>query len=143
MRAPRQQDGVGAHERHREARSDRRRCLLIVEDNQAIGDLLVALVNDAGCDAARAEDGRSALRLAREIRPQLITLDLELPAPDGRAVLRDLKADAATAHIPVIVISAHADLLDPQERRAAFATLRKPFDLDQVLWLIERALDAA
>jgi CheY-like chemotaxis protein len=116
---------------------------LVVEDDPAIGDLLVSIVKDAGCDAIHAEDGHSALRLARMVHPQIITLDLGLRGLDGRAVLRALKTDPATADISVIVISAFADQLDPQDRRAAFATLRKPFDIDHVIRVIERALHAA
>ena len=138
-----ERDAVEAHEPRLSAQPDRRRCLLVVEDDPAICDLLVAVVKDAGCDAIHAEDGHSALRLARVVHPHLITLDLGLPDLDGRAVLRALKDDPVTADISVIVISAYADQLDPQDRRAAFATLRKPFDIDHVARLIERALHAA
>ena len=138
-----EQAAVGAQEPLLNAQSDRRRCLLVAEDDPAICELLVDVVKDAGCDAIHAEDGHSALRLARAIHPHLITLDLGLPGLDGRAVLRALKSDPVTADISVIVISAYADQLDPQDRRAAYATLRKPFDIDHVARLIERALHAA
>ena len=136
-------DPVVAREPQMNAETDRRRCLLVVEDDPAIRDLLVAIVKDAGCDAIHAEDGHDALRLARSARPRLITLDLGLPGLDGRAVLRALKTDPATANILVIVVSTYADQLDPRDQQAAFAIVRKPFDIDDLIRQIARALDAA
>ena len=126
----------------REARAQRR-CLLVVEDDPAIADLLKAIVEDAGCEAIWAADGSSALRLAHELQPRLITLDLGLPGLDGRAVLRALSADPATAHIAVVVISAYVHTLPADERRAAAGVIQKPFDVDEVIRAIDGILRAA
>src|SRR5581483_11698768 len=88
---------------------EQRQCLLLVEDDPAIADLLTAIVEDAGCSAIQAPDGVSALRLARELHPCLITLDLGLPTLDGQRVLQALRRDPATAEIAVVIISAFTD----------------------------------
>ena len=120
-----------------------RKSLLVVEDDPAIAELLTAIVEDAGCEAIWAADGSTALRLAREARPCLITLDLGLPGLDGRAMLRALRADPATAHIAVVVISAFVHALPADERRAAAAVIQKPFDLEEVIRVIDGILRTA
>jgi CheY-like chemotaxis protein len=119
---------------------EQRQCLLLVEDDPAIADLLTAIVEDAGCSAVQAADGLSALRLAHELHPCLITLDLGLPALDGRSVLQALKRDPATAGIAIIIISAFTDTLTPDERGAVTAVLQKPFDVHEVIRVIDGVL---
>lgn len=117
----------------------RRGCVLVVEDERSHGDLLATLLEEAGYRTVCDADGALTPSLARALRPSAITLDLELPGLDGRSVLQALKAEPATARIPVIVVSAHADWLRLEERRAAFAVLRKPFDLDELIETVQRA----
>lgn len=122
------------------ARGATRGCVLVVEDERSHGDLLATLLEEAGYRAVCDADGALTPALARALRPGAITLDLELPGLDGRSVLQALKAEPATARIPVIVVSAYADLLRVEERRAAFAVLPKPFDLDELIETVRRAL---
>ncbi|HYU19073.1 MAG TPA: response regulator [Chloroflexota bacterium] len=77
------------------------------------------------------------------MRPDLITLDLSLPGLDGRDVPRALKSETETRHIPAVIISAHAAQLKPEERQLAAAALHKPFDVDEVLDVIQRSLGDA
>ena len=118
----------------------RRSCVLVVEDERSHGDLLAILLEEAGYRTVCDADGALTPALARALRPSAITLDLELPGLDGRTVLQALKAEPDTARIPVIVISAHADWLKAEERREAFAVLRKPFDLDELIATVRRAV---
>jgi DNA-binding response OmpR family regulator len=117
-----------------------RRCVLVVEDERSHGDLLATLLEEAGFRAVCDADGALTPSLARALRPGVITLDLEMPGLDGRSVLRALKAEPATARIPIIVVSAHADLLAVEDRHAAFAVIPKPFDLDELLATVRRAV---
>ncbi|MBI5833136.1 MAG: response regulator [Armatimonadetes bacterium] len=80
--------------------------VLIIEDYSTHRVLLHRVVTDMGCRAIDAADGRAGLAEARAQLPSLICLDLVLPDIDGVEVLRRLKRDAATAHIPVLIVSA-------------------------------------
>ncbi len=79
---------------------------LVIEDYPATHKLLVDWLNDAGLATASAFDGESGLIQARQLHPRLILLDLQLPRLDGWQVLTALKQDAATAAIPVVVVTA-------------------------------------
>jgi DNA-binding response OmpR family regulator len=79
--------------------------VLIIEDTKPIGLLLELYLRLAGFQPIIANDGLSGMAIAREQSPDLITLDVMMPGKDGWEVLRELKADPATAHIPVIIIS--------------------------------------
>lgn len=79
--------------------------ILIVDDSKAILHENTRVLQKAGYEVICAEDGESALRLARAEAPDLILLDMILPKISGPEVLNRLKMDAATAEIPVIVLS--------------------------------------
>ena len=114
-----------------------RRLVLVVEDDEAISQLLIALFEDRGYRALPARDGQAALRLSRQHRPDLITLDLGLPMLDGRRVLEALKADEQTRDIPIVVISAFTQILPAGERKKVAYMLGKPFDVDEVLEIVQ------
>jgi CheY-like chemotaxis protein len=82
--------------------------ILLVEDNEPSRDALGRRLARRGYRVRPATDGQQAVALARESSPDLILMDLGLPVMDGWAATRLLKADAATRHIPIIVLSAHA-----------------------------------
>ena len=79
--------------------------VLVVEDEDEAYENLRAYLQSAGYVPIRARTGEEAVQLARVIRPLAITLDVVLPEMDGWHVLRELKADSATAAIPVIIVS--------------------------------------
>jgi len=111
--------------------------VLVVEDDEAVSSLLVALLEDRGYVAIPALDGRSAIELAREHQPDLITLDLALPGSDGHEVLQSLKTHPATRDIPVVVISAFTQILPAGERKKLAYLLGKPFDVTEVLEIVQ------
>ena len=114
-----------------------KRTVLVVEDDEAVSQLLVLLLQERGYGAVPAYDGESAIRLARELQPHLITLDLALPEADGHAVLEHLKADPATRDIPVVVISAFTQVLPAGDRKKLAYLLGKPFDVTEVLEIVQ------
>ena len=114
-----------------------RRTVLVVEDDEAVSGLLVALLDERGYAAVPAYDGQSAVRLARRLQPHLITLDLALPGSDGHAVLESLKADPATREIPVVVISAFTQILPAGDRKKLAYLLGKPFDVAEVMEIVQ------
>ncbi len=91
--------------------------LLVIEDSPVVQHLLRATFTPMGVELLFADDGEAGLELARLHRPDLITLDIGLPGIDGWEVLAGLRADCATAHIAVVVLTAHAQ--ESIERAAA------------------------
>jgi two-component system cell cycle response regulator DivK len=118
---------------------------LLVEDNENNRYLLTLLLKAAGLAVAIAEDGRSALEIARRERPDVILLDIQMPEMDGYEVAAHLKRDAELAPIPIIGVSSFAM---PGDREKAIRTgfagyIEKPVDPERfaetVLSILERA----
>ena len=82
--------------------------ILLVEDHEELWDILSRRLGRRGFEVLLAHDGQAALDKARSERPDVILLDMNLPVMDGWTVARTLKADAATAAIPIIALTAHA-----------------------------------
>jgi HAMP domain-containing protein/CheY-like chemotaxis protein/signal transduction histidine kinase len=119
------------------------RVLLIIEDDDTFARTLLGLAREHGFRGVVALTGGRGLELARQLRPDAITLDLNLPDMDGWVLLDQLKHDAGTRHIPVHIISA-----DEEERRGlergALAFLQKPADkqsVEQALGMIQQFLE--
>jgi DNA-binding response OmpR family regulator len=115
------------------ATATKRKCVLVVEDNATIGGLLVALLREEGYRALRAWDGREAMKMARDRKPDLIVLDLSLPYRDGVEVLHDLRGNQDTVDAPIVVVSGNATQLTPDDRALVSDTVAKPFDIDRLM----------
>ena len=125
------------------ARADGSGCgltVLIVEDSDVIRRVLALILEAEGYRVIESADGRQVAALARQQRPDVITLDLSLPDVDGRDVLRKLGTDELLREVPVVVLSAFADTLNAAERWYAADVIVKPFDLDDLLERLERAV---
>ena len=110
--------------------------IMIVEDNEFSRDALARRLARRGFEVAVAGDGLQALSVAHETHPDLILMDLGLPGIDGWEATRRLKADGATQHIPIIVLSAHAMVTD---RELALSVGGDDFDAKPVRF--ERLLE--
>jgi len=118
--------------------------ILYIEDNVAnltLVDKVLQLV--AGVELVSARTGELGIELARELKPDLVLLDINLPGMNGYDVLKSLRADAELADVPVIAMTASATRADLQEGlRAGFDDyLTKPFDIRKFLGLVEEYLD--
>lgn len=89
--------------------------LLIVEDHEELWDFLSRRLQRRGFDVAIAKDGQDGLDKARELHPDVMLLDMNLPVVDGWTVARTLKADPATTGVPIIALTAHAMSGDKQK----------------------------
>jgi CheY-like chemotaxis protein len=116
--------------------------ILLVEDNEASRDALARRLERRGYKVLMAADGQQAVSVGQTAKPDLILMDLGLPVIDGWEATRRLKADAASRHIPIIVLSAHAMTNDRELALAAggndFDT--KPVRFQQLLEKIEALL---
>lgn len=109
--------------------------ILLVEDNEMNRDMLSRRLVLRGYEVVIAEDGGMALEMALREFPDLVLMDMGLPVMDGWEATRRLKADARTASVPVIALTAHAMADDRMRALEAgcddFDT--KPIDLDRLL----------
>jgi len=125
---------------------DRPLRILVAEDDAAVARLYAAHAHARGHAVTVARDGPQALRAASGEPPDLILLDVGMPALDGRDVLQRLKADPRTAAIPVLVVSAYgADqhMRDQLVELGASDVLEKPVDLQRAFEIAERLARAA
>ncbi len=86
--------------------------ILVVDDEPDALEILGFKLKEAGFDPLLAKDGAKALELARNQHPALIVLDLMLPEVDGLEVCKILRRDQATAHIPIVMLTARAAEMD-------------------------------
>jgi len=85
------------------------RTILVVDDEPAVCEMLQGFFEESGYDVVTAHSGADALRLAKDLHPFAITLDVLMPEMDGWEVLTKLKASEVTANIPVIMVSVSPD----------------------------------
>ena len=116
--------------------------ILLVEDNEMNRDMLSRRLLRKGFEVVIAVDGGQAVTMAESERPDLILMDMSLPVIDGWEATRRVKADAKTAHIPVIALTAHAMSGD---REKAFGVGcddydTKPIEMPRLLEKIEALL---
>jgi two-component system cell cycle response regulator DivK len=123
-------------------RSDRQPLVVVVEDHADSREMYVHCLAISGFRTAEAGNGQEAIRLAVELRPDLIVTDLSLPGLDGCEVIGRLKADVATRNIPIIALTAHADLTSALRARQAgcSAFLAKPCLPDALVAEVNRVL---
>ena len=118
------------------------RKILIVEDDADIRGLLSVRLRQRSYETAVATDGMTALAVARREQPDLIVLDLGLPAGDGFTVMERMRAITSLVDVPVVVITAR-DAATNREKAEAFgavAFIEKPIDFDQLLETIDGLL---
>ena len=112
--------------------------ILVIEDNASAREALGKFLTLKGFHAEAAASGEEGLRLARELHPLAITLDLIMPGMDGWAVLSALKADPELAGIPVILFTGMADDRSKAFRLGASDFVTKPVDPDHLAAVLKR-----
>lgn len=116
--------------------------ILLVEDNEMNRDMLSRRLQRQGHDVLIAVDGGEGVEMSKTERPDIILMDMSLPVLDGWEATRRIRADADTAALPVIALTAHAMECDRQQALAAgcddYDT--KPIDLKRLLEKIDKLL---
>ncbi|HTS82723.1 MAG TPA: response regulator transcription factor [Myxococcaceae bacterium] len=129
---------VGKTSAQREPRATRR--VLVVDDDPDILDALSEILEVEGYDVHRARNGREALVRVEQAPPDLVLLDLMMPVMDGSEFARNL---APGRRPPIIVLSADRNVSVKAMEIGALGWLAKPFELDELLAAVRRALPAA
>jgi CheY-like chemotaxis protein len=119
------------------------RPILVVDDDPHSRALVAAILSEEDFAVLSASDGAAGIALARKARPAVIILDIMLPGMDGIAILNNLKQEPDLKDIPVIGITASADLTYAEKafRAGAQFFLPKPFRASSLLSLVEMAVD--
>ena len=114
--------------------------ILVVDDSATIRAVLGRMLEVDGYEVVRAADGESALELARAEPPAMIFLDIVLPGMNGFAVLRALRHDPATQHVPIVMISGNQQATEQfyVQRFGADDFISKPFGQSEVARSIDR-----
>ena len=113
--------------------------ILIAEDYDDNRELLRLLLAGANYDVREARNGQECLELARANPPDLIMVDLSMPGLDGWEVFRELKANASTAHIPCVAVTAHTDRDRIRALQSGFSDfVGKPFRTEDLLLTVAR-----
>ena len=114
--------------------------ILYVEDHVFNRKIVRDLLARTSYRLIEATDGDAGVSTARETLPDLIIMDIQLPKLSGLEATRQLRAEALTAHIPIIVITSFALAGDEQKARdaGAAAYLAKPYSPRELLQLIRR-----
>ena len=103
--------------------------VLVIEDTEDNRQIVRDLLTNAGYEIVEAEDGESGVAMAASVRPDVILMDIQLPVMDGYEAARRIKADPATAHIPIIAVTSYALAGDEAKTRDAGCDgyIAKPF----------------
>jgi two-component system cell cycle response regulator DivK len=117
--------------------------ILIVEDNDKNLKLVRDVLQVKGYETVEARTGEDGVRAARERRPDLVLMDIQLPGMNGIDALKALRADPATAAIPVLAITASVMHSDRQQILAAGfeGFIEKPVSLRNLLQTVQNAIE--
>lgn len=114
--------------------------ILLVDDEPEVLEFLGRRLEKHGFSVLTAMDGASGLEQARRYMPDLVLLDITMPNKDGMTMLKELKADQATARIPVVMVTAKSEsgAIFEGEKFGATDYIIKPIDFDQLLKYVRR-----
>jgi DNA-binding response OmpR family regulator len=117
--------------------------VLVVEDEPHIVLSLELLLARAGYETAAATDGEEGLALAKNLRPDVVLLDIMMPRKNGYEVCQAIKADPELRHIPIIMLSAKGQEVEVLKGLGlgASAYVTKPFGNAEILEAIRAVLD--
>ena len=113
--------------------------VLVVDDDPDMRHAIHEVLQDQGFLVETASDGRQALERARDAAPSLVILDITLPIIDGYAVADELRE--RFSGLPILAITADGRAPQKARRVGAYAYLRKPFELDDLLTMVARGLN--
>ena len=117
--------------------------ILVAEDDSDVALLITRILKNEGYNFRWAKNGKEALEIISTEQPQLVITDIMMPQMDGLELIKAIRADESTSHIPIIVVSARTDTTDRLNGIdiGAEAYLGKPFIPDELLMMTRRLLE--
>ena len=113
--------------------------VLVVDDDATLRDTLEQALLAEGYDVEAASNGLEALSVLPSWQPDLIILDLMMPIMDGWR-FRDEQRRTASANVPLLILTGHRDVATATSELGATETIRKPFDIDDLLSTVHRII---
>lgn len=119
--------------------------ILVVDDAQTDRDLIGKILGSYGHHMAFASDGIDALPRARDVKPDLVIMDIVMPQMDGYKAMRELRSEPATSLIPVVVVSSKSASSDVfwGKKQGAADYVTKPFTAEHLVEVVHRILKIA
>ena len=114
--------------------------ILVVDDEREIRDLLTIYLSEDGYDVISASNGEEAIGLAQAEEPQVILMDVKMPALDGIKTCKRLKENEKTKFIPVIMVTAYQDRDVEAYPEGADDFVNKPFDKVEITFRVKSML---
>lgn len=120
----------------------RKRVVLVIDDNPDLLDIVDAILTEAGYIVAKSPSGTTGIEIAKTLKPDLILLDINMPKMDGFEVLSQLKENEETKDIPVAMFSVRSDIRDKKLsfQKGAVDYISKPFQYNKLTERIEKIL---
>lgn len=115
--------------------------ILVIDDDADLRETLVDILSDQGFEVVSAEHGAAALQIVqqRNLRPDVILLDIMMPVMDGPTFAAERKNEPRLATVPVIALTAHRDCAGAARQVGAVVCLSKPLKLEKLVAAIESA----
>jgi CheY-like chemotaxis protein len=113
--------------------------ILVVDDDEGILEVVQIVLEGEGYLVQTSLNSECLQDIAVDL-PDLILLDVLLSGEDGREICKQLKSDAKTAHVPIVMLSAHSDAGKVADTSGADDFLEKPFDVDMLIDIVEKHL---
>ncbi len=116
--------------------------ILVIEDNERNLYLVTFILEKHGYEVVPARDGREGIKLAGQVKPALIILDIQLPVMDGYAVARALRSNPALDDVPIVAVTSYAMVGDRERVLAAGCTgyIEKPINPETFMTEVEQHL---
>ena len=116
--------------------------ILVIEDNEQNLYLITFILEEHGYQVVQARDGREGIELARQVKPDLILLDIQLPVMDGYAVARELRSNSVLADVPIVAVTSYAMAGDREKVLAAGCVgyIEKPINPETFVKQVESYL---
>lgn len=107
--------------------------VLMIDDNADLLMMLTAVLKTKGYAITVSESADNVIDLIREVKPDIILMDMLLSGADGREICRSIKADPSTATVPLVMLSAYPQAITDCLAAGADAFIEKPFDMKVLL----------
>ena len=119
--------------------------VLVVDDSDAVRELISVNLRLEGFEVVTARSGREALDLVQQVDPEVVTLDVTMPDMDGFGTAAELRADPGTRHLPIVIVSACAQEQDFRraEEIGVDAYVTKPFDPEHLVRVVRELAEGA